>query len=336
MKKARIFFIILLLAVAVFGEKATSLPDISNPKIIEVDHELLIITEGPSIYIYALKDFRLLKKFGKKGEGPGEFIIYPNMPLRIKLLPDKFLVNSFGKISYFTRQANYIKEIKHTVSLGGANMFPIGDHFAALSYIRDKKKTFITANIYDSEFNKIKQIDKFELPLRGPKFRVFEKAILLQTGKDRIYASGSEDFVIDIFDYAGKKVHTINRQYEKVKFTDTHKKDALHFYTTSPELKPFAAAISANVLWPDHFQAIRHFIAADQRLYVQTYLVKDGKTEFYLFDLNGKFLSTKWVPLTAGNFAETLQLYTIHDHKLYQLVDNIDTEEWELHITDIK
>lgn len=336
MKKARIFFIILLLAVAVFGEKATSLPDISNPKIIEVDHELLIITEGPSIYIYALKDFRLLKKFGKKGEGPREFIPFSNTLVRIKLLPDKILANSMGKITYFTKKGEYIKEIKHSVASGGAELFPIGDHFAALCYVRDIKKRFITANIYNSEFKKIKEFQKFELPMRGPKLKVFEKAILMQTGKDRIYASGSEDFIIDIFDYAGNKVHTINRQYEKLKFTDARKEELANYYKTSPELKPYADAIKANALWPDHLQAIRYFAAADQRLYVQTYLIKDGKTEFYLFDHNGKFLSRKWVPLTAVNFAETLQLYTIHDHKLYQLVDNTDTEEWELHITDIK
>jgi hypothetical protein len=327
---------VLLLAVVLFGEKSTSLPGINNPKTIAVDHELLIITEGATIYMYTLKDFRLLKKFGKSGEGPREFIVNPNMPLRIKLLPDKFLANSFGKITYFTRQGEYLKEVKHSVSIGGADLFPVGDYFTALGYAREDMKTFITANIYDAEFKKVTEFDRFELPLRGPKFRIFEKAMILQTGRDRIYVSGSKDFIINIFDYEGKKVNTINREYEKLKFSDSHKQEALNFYKTSPDFKPYADMITANVLWPDYFQAIRHFIAADKQLYVQTYLEKDGKTEFYIFDHNGKFLGRKWVPLTPVSFAETLQLFTIYDHKIYQLVDNIDTEEWELHITDIK
>ncbi|MFC2155051.1 hypothetical protein ACFLRB_00990 [Acidobacteriota bacterium] len=336
MKKVRIFFMILLLAVVVFGEKATSLPDINNPKIIVVDHELLIITEGTTIYIYALKDFRLLKKFGKKGEGPGEFTIYPNSPMKIKLLPDNFLVNSMGKITYFTRKGDYIKEIKHNVTYGGADLFPIGDHFAAMNFIRGKKETFVTTNIYDSEFKKIKEINKFELSQQGQKFKILEKAILMQTDKNRIYVAGTEDFTIDIFDYSGKKVHTINRKYDKLKFTDAHKEEALNSYKTNPNTKPYFDLIKANTSWPDHFPVIRYFTAANRRVYVQTYLVRDGKTEFYLFDHNGKFLNRKWVPLTAGNFVNTLQLYTIHNHKCYQLVENADKEQWELHITDIK
>ncbi|MCK5056730.1 MAG: hypothetical protein KAT34_08745 [Candidatus Aminicenantes bacterium] len=336
MKKVGVIFLILLLAVVVSGEKAISLPDIGNPKIIAVDHELLIITGGTNIYMYAIKDFRLLKKFGKRGEGPREFLIYPNMPLRIKLLPDKFLVNSMGKISYFTRKGEYIKEIKHTVSFGAADLFPIGEQFAAMSFVRVDKKMFITGNIYDSEFKKIKEISRAELLVRGQKFKILEKAILMQTDKNRIYVTGAEDFIIDIFDYSGEKIHTVNRQYKKLKFTEAHKEEAMNFYKTNPETKSYLDLIKSNILWPDHFPAIRYLAAADRRIYVQTYLVKDGKTEFFLFDHNGKFLSRKWVPLIAVNFAETLQLYTIHDHKLYQLFDNADLEEWELFITDIK
>jgi len=49
------------------------LRDLFRPELIRVDQNQIYITEGPRVYIYSLDDFKLIGKFGAKGEGPQEF-----------------------------------------------------------------------------------------------------------------------------------------------------------------------------------------------------------------------------------------------------------------------
>jgi hypothetical protein len=56
-----------LFTTASAAERKTSCPDILKPEFIQVDGDELFINEGPSIFIYSLKDFKLKKKFGKQG-----------------------------------------------------------------------------------------------------------------------------------------------------------------------------------------------------------------------------------------------------------------------------
>ncbi|HLP44706.1 MAG TPA: hypothetical protein VK469_02100, partial [Candidatus Kapabacteria bacterium] len=59
------------------------------------------------------------------------------------------------------------------------------------------------------------------------------------------------------------------------------------------------------------------------------------KSEFYIFDIKGTFLKKIMLPLKEKD--ERLWYpYTIGNGKLYQLVEDEDTETWELHVTDIK
>lgn len=57
------------------------LPEIINPDSITVDKNHIYITDFPSVYIYSLKDYRLIKKFGRIGEGPKEWLKYALLSL---------------------------------------------------------------------------------------------------------------------------------------------------------------------------------------------------------------------------------------------------------------
>jgi hypothetical protein len=66
---------------------------------------------------------------------------------------------------------------------------------------------------------------------------------------------------------------------------------------------------------------------------VQTFKKIDGKTGFLIFDLDGKYLKTTFLPLVFQDII-TPYLFTIDGGKLYQLAENED-EEWELRISEI-
>ena len=72
-----ILILLLLLATLVLAAKIVPMPDIVKADIIKVDGHDLVIAQGPAISIYSLKDFKLIKKFGKEGEGP---FFVPGLP----------------------------------------------------------------------------------------------------------------------------------------------------------------------------------------------------------------------------------------------------------------
>ena len=100
-----------------------------------------------------------------------------------------------------------------------------------------------------------------------------------------------------------------------------------------PGSKPNFERLKKILKFPEIFPPIRDFRIADFHIYVLPYAKENGNICLYTFDLNGKFVNKKPVPLKEQSIMEFYP-YTIQDGTLYQLVEN-DNEEWELHITAI-
>jgi hypothetical protein len=66
-----------------------------------------------------------------------------------------------------------------------------------------------------------------------------------------------------------------------------------------------------------------------------TYTKKDGKNEFLILNLKGKYLKKFYLPIKDMD-VQFYPTYTVRDSKFYQLVENQESEEWELHITEIR
>ncbi|MCP5109185.1 MAG: hypothetical protein GY950_37740, partial [bacterium] len=111
MRKQYLVFLIIILLFAGpgFAGKVKSFTGLNKPDGIAVDDQLVVVTEGTTVYLYSAKDFSLVKKFGKRGEGPQEFVPIFNVTMRVQLLPGYILVGSMGKISFFKRNGEYIK-----------------------------------------------------------------------------------------------------------------------------------------------------------------------------------------------------------------------------------
>lgn len=65
-------FLLLLCVMPLWTDNNITLAGLNRPSAIEADQYRLFIVEDTSILIYSLEDFKLLKKFGRKGQGPGE------------------------------------------------------------------------------------------------------------------------------------------------------------------------------------------------------------------------------------------------------------------------
>ncbi|UCH97833.1 MAG: hypothetical protein JSV88_13540 [Candidatus Aminicenantes bacterium] len=337
MRKLILTITLLLLPILVSAAKVVPIKGPFRPYQIRVDESRAYIVEGAAIYIYSLKDFSLQKKFGKKGEGPQEFIIPPPGGVEIVIGPDCLLVNSLGKLSYFTKQGEFKKEIKITTIQGGG-VLPIGDgdRFVAISTRQQNNTIYDAVDMFDADLKRVKEVFRVKSSLQPGKVDIITTARrpLLCTFADKIFFGGPQG-EIHVFDGSGKKRFTISHKYEKIKLSEEHKKRYILFFKTDPRFKQGWEQFKDQLHFPAFLPVIRNLIVSDEKIYILTYKNKDKKREFHILDLEGKPIKKAMLPLPEMNPLE-LYPYTIKNNKLYQLIENENLEEWELHITEIE
>ncbi|MCP5053569.1 MAG: hypothetical protein GY940_40760, partial [bacterium] len=232
----------------------------------------------------------------------------------------------------------YIDE-KNIVSSMGWDFIPIEDHFVGRGAKRDGKTYYRTLNIFDSNLKKMKEFYKLEHPTQERKgIRLFLLSGFLFVHDEKILTSFGKGFVIDVFDKKGEKLFSIERKdYPLVELTEKHKEAVYSFYKTNPGTRNRFDEIKKRLIFPTHLNAIRDLYAADKKTYIRTYRQKEDNNEFFIYDTNGKFIKQVFLPtLERDGYEYAVFHYTVGDGKFYQLAENEDTEEWELHVTEIK
>lgn len=349
MKKIIFFILVLFLLSCMAASKKIPFPELNSPDSITVDDDRVYITQFPVVYIYSLKDFKLIRKFGMKGEGPKEF----NKFALLYVHHDRLIISDRGKVLFFTKNGDYIKEIK-AQSIMHWGVKPLANKFVCKSRTTEKKVTYDTVNIYDSNLKKEKEMYRSLFfyqpkgakkcnPLRigGVEFHVFKK---------KVFIKGEQDSIIHVFDDSGKKQYSIKIDPGKIKISEPDKKRYHdYFKSTRPWKRLYNSVLKNELKFPPYYPAIRMFIAADSKLYVLTYRYEneEGKSEFLVLDLQGNPLRKALVPFDVSDTwfhyslkqqvirATSNPTFTVKGGKLYQMIENPDTGEWELHINKI-
>ena len=73
LKTVLLILFVILLTFVLYSEKITTIPELMGPQFLAVDDSRFYVSEGATVSIFDLKDFHLIKKFGKEGNGPKEF-----------------------------------------------------------------------------------------------------------------------------------------------------------------------------------------------------------------------------------------------------------------------
>lgn len=320
---------------AAHAETVHTFPELLRPHQIAVDDTQIYIGDGASVYIYSLKDFTLVKKFGREGEGPQEFRNTDNSRTRIDVRGKYLLVNSTKRVSYFKKDGTYIKEINPAF---GRLFQAMGDNYIAAHRVRraDKQPGLMRAiKIFDPDLKEIKQVGLIEgRYIRHKGYRIFAETLTFQAHNGKIFIGGHHDFFIDVFDKNGNKLKPITLDYQRPAVTEQDKQDVINYIKTSPNYVNTRDFFLSVLLFPKTFPAIWNFTTADNKVYVLTYKRKKGKTEMFVFDTEGKLLEKTFIPLVVDNFYRPGNPFTIANGKLYQLLEN-DDEEWQLltHLT---
>ena len=331
-------FVFLITSSTLWCKKVAILSEINNPGFdIKVDGSRLYVPEGHQIFIYSLKDYKLVKKFGRKGEGPKEF----RGEIYLNVQPECLLVESEGKISYFTKDGKYIREIVRPEKGRIKGMAPLGKRFVGkgTSFTDPKDKVrYNTISFYDSEFKESSQITKTRsrfqtdgsvMFMNGTfNFKVFNSNIYVQYH--------GKEYRLDCFDQNGKLKYSItDEKFRNRKVTYLDRKRAFDYLK---KYMPWVYRQKERVKFPDFWGGVGTFFIDSKRnrLYIITYIKKDNtRSLFYMYDLEGNFIKKFFLAVGDRSIWAPYPL-DIEDGKLYQLMENIDREEWELHITPLK
>lgn len=342
-KKQMILIIVLLLLLLLgvgsflYPGKVAVLDGIVNPFTkMEVDDNQLYITDGAAIHIYSLKDYSLKKKFGRRGEGPQEFKVVPTNNLGSVILdvyPDYLLVNSLGKISFFTKQGEFIKEIR-SISPNGCFKV-IGNRFVGYSFPAGNKTNYLTVNIFDSTLKVVRELYREPQWINpGKDINVFGiRSAFFVVSDDKILVENRQSSIV-VFNGNGEKLYSIDPQIKPLKVTKKTKKRVHDFFKSLPQFKQLYTIIKDRLKFPRYFPKIRSFFVADYKIYVLSWRRKEKKNECFIYDLEGNLINKTYFPLLQDNIFLPYP-FAIGNGKYYQLIENEDGETWELHISHI-
>lgn len=348
-----IFLVFVLCGVLHPAKKLGVLDGVMKPSIIDIHQNRLFVMDVEQIKVFSLKDLSEINSFGKKGEGPGEYKIIVNLPLRLHAYKDFLLVESVDKLLYFTLDGKYLSEKKKLPLLG--MITPIGKNFVGRRIIQtqDGSVSTTSVNIYDHELKKVKELYRQDFIQQGafPNLRLNlgKDFLLFQIADNKIFVERSnEGFVIDVFDFQGKKLYEINKKYKEIPITSKDKGRIIKDLEMDPQiqkqLKQFGFKwneFSRNFKYdfPKNYPPINTMDIDDGKIYITTFRTKNKKVETIIMDLKGDVLRKTYIQPTAKQWVMAvmmgIRLETIHNGRIYYIQENED-EELELFVQDIK
>jgi len=348
MKKMVIFILILMIygVNLVFAVNLGTLTGILKPNFLRINGNGIFILEQATIYIYSIKNLSLIRKFSRKGEGPGEIKISHFYSISMKLLPDHIFIDSVDKILYFSKKGKLIEERKKPAGLV-TQMLPVRKNFVVKDLDRSDRKTeHMTLSVYDSEMKKIKELFRQKSPVQARSTVMIPDSLHFCICDNKIFVEKStRGFFIDVYNAKGKKLYQIEKKYEKVNVTNSDKEEVLRLYKADPLVKQIGYENLKNriqFIYPDSYPAIQSINGFGEKIYVKTFKKQDNKEEYVVMDLKGNVLRRIYMPrvekapLMARLNGIDLQIYSIHKNKFYYLKENEDEEEWELHVKEIE
>ncbi|UCH97404.1 MAG: hypothetical protein JSV88_11280 [Candidatus Aminicenantes bacterium] len=345
MKRWLVFFLIVMLGSLALAEKLGILTEVLIPEMIEVSDNEIYVVEGASIFIYSLKDLSFIRKFGQKGEGPGELKVNAGFTNILFTPGDSVLFLGIDKAIRFAKTGQVIKEFRIPPITN--YLYPIGKNYVGVRFKAiAQQKPNIAVVLFNQEMEEIKEL--YAQPMSGGQqlLDLTNDALNISIYKDKIFIDQSpKGFVISVLDANGNQLYHIQKEYKKIKFTEKHKEMALNRIKQDKAIRAIGwenLKSLIQIIHGDYLPPIRDLTVTDERIYVKTSHKQGDKDEFIIMDLKGNILKKVYLPgVKESRFGNEVlgriaKFYKIYKNKYYYLYENEEEEEWEVHVTPIK
>lgn len=352
MKKIALIILAVFTVCMLNGENIGVLTEVLNPDQLRVAGDRCYILQGETVFIYSLKDLKLIKQFGKKGEGPGEVMTIAFISNNLAVQDNKLVVDAINKVIFFSRDGVFEKEVRKKGQV--ANVLPVGDGFVItrLRPDEERKKLYAAVTLVDAEMNVSKELHAEPVAQQGRDVQLVPDGANMAVYEDKIFVEKStEGFVIDVYDSKGNELYKIRKDIPPLTVTTEIKERLLKEFIedravqfqmtqTGEAWDEFKKRI--NLHYPDTLPHIRDILVKEGKIYIRTFITNDGKEKYLILDLKGKELKTVFLPkpilapLVTRIVSRPVRLFDIANDRYYYIVENEDEEEWELHVEPIR
>ncbi|MCP4154658.1 MAG: hypothetical protein GY757_43445 [bacterium] len=352
--------VLIIINLPVAAAKPGTLEDVFKPGMLEVSGNELYVVEGAKVSVFSLKDYSLLRTFGKEGEGPGELKIrtFLSMPTILSVFPGHIFVQGFDKFIFFSKEGKLIKEQKFNRLI---KILPVKKNFVVKTFpFQGKdKKGYESIKLVDAQMKEIKELYRQECALDMEKMSsitMSPDSLNFYVYNDKIYIEESKKgFVVEVFDSEGKRLHRIDKKIEKTPVTKEYREIALgkvkedllqkrlNYFVPGDVIEAGWDAFKkwATFVYPDTLPPMQDIVVDKNTIYIQTFKRQKDKEEYILVDHKGNILKRVYLPaLKTSTFANNmsgqgLRLYDIDNGRFIYLEENEDDEVWEVHVIKI-
>jgi hypothetical protein len=294
-----------------FGESSVLEEMFSEIISVAVDSEenvFILDTKEAQVKVFD-RSAKLIRTFGKKGQGPGEF----SRPVGIFLSPNNEVYiedNLNRRLAIFTREGNFVRNISAPRSPGPVN------------FIMDSRGNLIGMEVAMAGNDVSRQIKKYtpelnpllvfeSTEIKNPLIygiNIFESMILYKTdARDRLYLGSSKDYEFKVYAPDGTLILRILKAYDPVENPQAKKEEKqLEVLDRNIKLK-----FETSKYYPPYFYFT---IDEEGRLIVQS--TRKNKAEkkmlFDVFDAEGRYVAE--IPLNVMPFLwKNKKLYAIEE-----------------------
>ncbi len=325
-------------------QKIGSLEGVQTPSSMAAEgNDLFVVDENHLVRVYSIEPFSLRFTVGGKGDGPQELQYLPSL----WVTADALVVSDFLKSHWFARDGAFLKTVAYSdfpdFNTGQEmQLFPAGDRL--VRNIVDHAARKRTVTLLDSELRPLGTLYEglFDWNQVGGQreFNLLTHRIEVAAGDGEIFVSDTDKgFFIRVFDLDGGTVATIDLtgSEEPVPVSEADRERLLEEVRQTRQENVYIYA-KANAHYPNAFPRIHHVRYSGGRLYVTTHREKDGRHEMLVLDTRGKVLDGLFLPIPSfhhfrGPFRS--DLFAVSGGALYELVQNPETQAWEVLRTDL-
>jgi hypothetical protein len=240
-----------------------------------------------------------------------------------------------AKVSFFQKDGSYIRELRSANSMD-MKFKILRKGFVGGRMVGENNILYWTINIYDSDLRKLKEIfrQEREVQFGGKGTKIYREPRPYYTFNDKLFIARGDYSAVEVFDSRGKFLYSISHNWKKIPVSEQIKNEVRNYLKTDPETSPFIEALKP-IRFPDYFPAIRNFFVVDNKVYVISYEKKGDSSFCVVFNVKGELLKKAYIPYRFKNPVDEFPA-TFKDNKLFQLIENEDSETWELHITKLQ
>jgi hypothetical protein len=277
------------------------------------DKENIIVYDGREVCFKVFdKNGKFTRKFGKKGQGPGEIM----SPMGIGMVDHKLItVNDSGnnRFAYYSMTG----ECKKETNRGAHRLFQgLADQDGNIYGITLKFGDTVNQELikYDSHFTALKKIASIALPKEPPPAELMERTLFSVKDDGSFLWASTYTYELYLHDRNGDPVRKIRKDFDQTKINEENfKKIAPRFY---PD-RPIPSSFRIPSHWPEHYPVFTDLLRDDMgRIYVRLFPLHDGDLALYdVFDPEGRYFAVLSHP-------QKEKIVLIENNKVYCLVES--------------